>query len=229
MRQAERVDGFEVLARLRLPALIGRDHQHDDGCWPKSGEHVADEPAVARHVDEGEVFAAGQLHSRETEVDRQAAALFFVPAVGVDGVQRLRKDRLGDVFDASVPSSVTAMTPKPTTYRTIDLPAHTAFVGSTVLNKEGFASKNFTLKKVDLTAFSRIQLSVDCLPANANYAPKNYTLKLDQRVRVSGEFDPSTKAHAVSVFAGKSGYRKLCVTATKAHPRERQAPPPKTG
>jgi hypothetical protein len=51
----ERVQGEQMLGRLRHPALVGGDHEEHRGHRADPGQHVADEPLVPGDVDEGEV------------------------------------------------------------------------------------------------------------------------------------------------------------------------------
>ena len=48
--------GVPVVARLRLPALVGRDDEADHGRRPDSGKHVAEEAFVAGDVHEGDLL-----------------------------------------------------------------------------------------------------------------------------------------------------------------------------
>ena len=73
-----------MLLRLRFPPFVGRDDEHDERRRADAGEHVADEPLVARHVDEPDLSAARELAPSVAEVDREPPALLLVPPVGVD-------------------------------------------------------------------------------------------------------------------------------------------------
>ena len=55
---AEDVEDLQVLLGLRLPPLVGRDDEQHQADRPDAGEHVADEPLVARDVDEADLAAA---------------------------------------------------------------------------------------------------------------------------------------------------------------------------
>ena len=78
---AQRVQSGEVLVGLRHPALGGRDHEHDRWHRAHAGQHVRDEPLVARHVDERELPPV-DLGPRETQVDRQPPALLLGQPIG---------------------------------------------------------------------------------------------------------------------------------------------------
>jgi hypothetical protein len=83
MTDAEKAADFEVLTSLRLNGFVGRDDQHhqiDAGC---AREHVFYESFMAGNVDEFEIAEMG-----EAEVDGDAAALFFLEAIGVDAGER---------------------------------------------------------------------------------------------------------------------------------------------
>ena len=84
----EHVEDLQVLLRLRLPALVGRDDEQHEPDGPDAGEHVADEPLVPGHVDEPDLAAARQRGPRVAEVDRESAALLLVEPIGVDPGER---------------------------------------------------------------------------------------------------------------------------------------------
>ena len=50
--QAEHAADIEVLARLGLDGLVGRDHQQDNIDTADAGQHVANKALVAGHIDE---------------------------------------------------------------------------------------------------------------------------------------------------------------------------------
>ena len=95
--QAEQLEDPEVLLRLWLPAL-GRRHHEQAGVDPTdAGQHVAQEPHVARHVDEADRRPRRQHRVGEAEVDRQAAALLLLEPVGVGARQGQHQRRLAVV------------------------------------------------------------------------------------------------------------------------------------
>ena len=51
-----------MLLALRLPPLVGGDDEQDERHRPDAGQHVADEPLVAGHVDEPDLAAVGSVH-----------------------------------------------------------------------------------------------------------------------------------------------------------------------
>src|SRR5207245_5397137 len=53
------------------------------------GQHVLDERLVARDVHDARLHGVGEWQGREPQVDRDAAPLLLLPAVGVDPGQRL--------------------------------------------------------------------------------------------------------------------------------------------
>ena len=86
-----------MLLGLRLPPLVGRDHEQHEPDRTDAGEHVADESLVPRDVDEADL-APGREHApRVAEVDREPAALLLGPAVGVDAGQPDDQRRLAVV------------------------------------------------------------------------------------------------------------------------------------
>ena len=90
---AERVERGEMLVGLRHPALGGGDDEHHRGHRADPGEHVRDEPLVARHVDERELSPV-DLGPREAEVDGQAAALLLGEPVGPHAGKPVHERRL---------------------------------------------------------------------------------------------------------------------------------------
>ena len=81
----------KVFARLRHHRLVRRDDEHHEVDAADAGEHVLDEPLVARHVDEREVHVRlcisfggpSRLEVGEAKVDRDAALLLFLEAVRI--------------------------------------------------------------------------------------------------------------------------------------------------
>src|SRR5436853_7858913 len=77
-----------MLARLRLDALIGSDHQQDQINPANPSEHIPHKTLVAWHIHKSE---AEQLASRpgkfkmgESQVDSDSATLLFRETVGID-------------------------------------------------------------------------------------------------------------------------------------------------
>ncbi len=94
---AEQLEDPEVLLGLRLPSL-GGGHDEEAGVHcADAGEHVGQEPDVPGHVDEADALARRQGRRSEPEVDRQAAPLLLVPAVGVGAGEGLDEGRLAVV------------------------------------------------------------------------------------------------------------------------------------
>src|SRR3954462_5627794 len=88
---AKKLEDIKMLAGLRLDGLVGCDDQQHEVDAAESSKHVADEALVSRHVDEtdlqGLAIRDRQGHVREAEIDGDAAAFFFLEAVGVDSCQ----------------------------------------------------------------------------------------------------------------------------------------------
>ncbi len=82
----------KMLTRLRHDRLVCRNDEHHDVDAADPGEHVLDEPLVARHVDEGQrdVIRPAHVHVQvgEAEVDRDAALLLFLEAIRIGPGQR---------------------------------------------------------------------------------------------------------------------------------------------
>src|SRR5258706_15989933 len=82
-----------MLFGLRHDAFVGRDDEQRDVDAGRAGEHVLYEAFVAGDVHHARLDPplplARQRQGREAEIDRDAAALFLFPAVGVDPGERL--------------------------------------------------------------------------------------------------------------------------------------------
>ena len=57
----ERVEGGQVLRRLRHPRVVRRDHEERDGHRTHPGQRRGQEALVSRHVDEGHVTRAVEV------------------------------------------------------------------------------------------------------------------------------------------------------------------------
>ena len=92
---AEQLQDVEMLPRLRLDRLVGRNHQQHQVDAAHSGEHVADEALVSRNVDKAQAQSLAvrgrQIRVREAEVNGDAAPLLFLQSVGIDSGQRLHQ------------------------------------------------------------------------------------------------------------------------------------------
>ena len=77
MLDAEQIDNCEVLTRLRHHPFVGRDNQQGEIDAAHAGEHVLDEAFVARHVDDADLFAAGEREPRKAEVNRETPLFLF--------------------------------------------------------------------------------------------------------------------------------------------------------
>ena len=79
--------------RLRHDAVVGGDDEQRVLVAGDARDHVVNETAVARHVDEADAGAA-DVGIRETEIDGQAPAPFLGETVGVDAGQCPHHGRL---------------------------------------------------------------------------------------------------------------------------------------
>jgi len=75
--------------RLRHRAVVGCDHQQHMIDASRAGQHVVNEFFVTRHVDETQHLTARQGLIRVAEIDRDAARLLFLEAIGIDAGQCL--------------------------------------------------------------------------------------------------------------------------------------------
>ena len=97
---AEDVQDLQVLLGLRLPSLVcGHDEEHQPN-GADAGEHVCDEPLVARHIDEPNLATGRQRAPRVSQIDRQPAPFLFRPAVGIDTGQTNDQRRLAVIHVA---------------------------------------------------------------------------------------------------------------------------------
>ena len=83
--------------RLGARAVVGGHDQHRRIDLARPDEHVADQPVVARDVDEVELVAVGQRQVRVADVDRHPAPPLLGQPVGVDPGQRPQQRRLAVV------------------------------------------------------------------------------------------------------------------------------------
>ena len=83
----EQAGDFDMLAGLRLHALVRRDHQQHRVDPGGAGDHRAHEAFVARHVDQVDL-ARFVRQVREAERDRDAARLLLGEAVGLGAGER---------------------------------------------------------------------------------------------------------------------------------------------
>ena len=93
---ADELEDAQVLLALRLPALGGGDDEEAGVDAADAGEHVAQEAHVAGDVDEADRLAVDDAVG-EAEVDRQAAPLLLLEAVGVGAGQQAHERRLAVV------------------------------------------------------------------------------------------------------------------------------------
>ena len=91
---AQRVDRGQVLGGLRHPAAVGGHHEQHRRHRSDSGQHVRHEPLVSGHVHKRQPLTARQRQPGEAQVDGQAAAALFGPAVGLHPGQRPHQGRL---------------------------------------------------------------------------------------------------------------------------------------
>src|ERR1017187_1993522 len=89
-----------MLAGLRLDGFVGGDDEEEQIDSAHPCQHVLDEAFVARNIDKAQAQFRRQFEVGEPQIDGDAAALFFLQAVGVDPRQRLDQRRLA-VIDVS--------------------------------------------------------------------------------------------------------------------------------
>ena len=99
-RHFEQAADIEVLAGLRLDGFIGGDDEQHQVDAAHAGQHVLYEALVAGDIHESQKERRRQLEMRKPKIDGDAAALFFLQAVGVDACQSLHQRGLA-VIDMS--------------------------------------------------------------------------------------------------------------------------------
>src|SRR5205823_1626238 len=96
-------DDGEMLDRLRHDAVIGGNDNEDEIDAGGPGEHVVDEALMPRHIDKTEHPAAGRGQISKAEIDRDAARLLFLQAIGVDAGKGTDQRRLAVIDVAGCP------------------------------------------------------------------------------------------------------------------------------
>ena len=84
----EQGEDLEMLSRLRHDTLVGGDDEKRDVDAGGARDHRPHQALMPRHVDEADCLIVRAGHVREAEVDRDAARLLFLQAIGVDAGQR---------------------------------------------------------------------------------------------------------------------------------------------
>src|SRR5260370_28024003 len=79
----------EMLLALRHHAVVGCDREQHEVHPMRTGEHVANEPLMARDVDHARARPVPEGEIREPQVDRDAALLLFLETVGILPGERL--------------------------------------------------------------------------------------------------------------------------------------------
>ena len=85
---AEQVDDRQMLDGLRHHPVIGGDHQQHEIDSGGARQHVVDEALVPRHIDEAEDAAVRHRQVGKAEIDRNAARLLLLEAIGIDAGKR---------------------------------------------------------------------------------------------------------------------------------------------
>jgi hypothetical protein len=73
-----------VFASLRLNGLVSGNDKNDKIDSTDTGQHVFDEPFMARHVYKCDAGIRSQIKVRETDVNGYASTLFFFQTVRFD-------------------------------------------------------------------------------------------------------------------------------------------------
>ena len=100
---AEQPQHVQVLRGLRHRPFVGSDAEHRHVDADRGRHHRAQEPLVARHVDDARDADAGQLQVRIARFEGDAARFFFRQPIGVDAGQRLYERGLAVVDVAGGP------------------------------------------------------------------------------------------------------------------------------
>ena len=93
----QQVEDLNVLHGLGADPVVGGDHEEARVALAGADQHVADEPVVARDVDEVDLRPVGERQPGVADVDRHAARPLLGEAVGVDPRERAQERRLAVV------------------------------------------------------------------------------------------------------------------------------------
>ena len=89
----EQAADVKVLAGLRLNGFIRRNHQQHQVNSTHARQHVAHKALMPRHVDKAQAQRLAsrrrQFQMRKADINRNAATLLFLQAVGINAGQRL--------------------------------------------------------------------------------------------------------------------------------------------
>ena len=88
VRDPEQIDNRQMLGGLRHHAVIGGNDQQHEIDAGGARQHVVHEAFVARYIDETEDAAVRYRQVGKAEIDRDAARLFFLQAIGIDPGER---------------------------------------------------------------------------------------------------------------------------------------------
>ena len=77
-----------MLTRLRHHRFIRSDDEHHQVDAANTGKHVFDESLMAGNVDEADRCIGIQWKMRKTDIDRDAAFLFLLEAIGINAGER---------------------------------------------------------------------------------------------------------------------------------------------
>src|SRR5262245_22251590 len=85
---AEQVDDIQVLFGLGHDAVIGGNGKKNQIDAVGAGEHIFDEPLVPRDIDNPRLRAVGKIEVGKSQINRNAALLFFLEPVRILSGQR---------------------------------------------------------------------------------------------------------------------------------------------
>src|SRR5262245_33425134 len=89
---------MEVLDRLRHNAIVcGHDEQRVVNA-ANTGEHVAYEALMSRHIDEADQSAVLEWQVSKTQIDGDAPGLLLRQPIGVHARERLHEERFAVVY-----------------------------------------------------------------------------------------------------------------------------------
>ncbi len=94
---AKQIEDRQMLQRLRLDPVIGRDHEQSEINSARARQHSVHEALMTGHIDEAKNGAGHDRQIGEAEIDGHTPRLFLLQPVAVDSGQRFDQGGLAMV------------------------------------------------------------------------------------------------------------------------------------